>query len=229
MAFVAIFVAFYIAYHGAKKQKLNIDMFFRSALWMGAGALIGGRIAYFLTPGPAFLNIYLHGFHSWGVILGGFFGLVIYCWHNIKIIKKKHKSLYVMVAELLDVYVLGAAIMIFFYRIGCFLTHCIEIGAETNVFWAVLDNGVMRHPVTLYYSLAGLVMFVVLVELNKRKMFDGYVACWFAVLYFGERFLLDFLRVYPSRHLGMATTQIIYLVLFVLVGLMLFFVMRMLR
>lgn len=45
MAIVAIVVAFYIAYKEAKRKNLNIDMFFISALWMGAGAVMGGKIA----------------------------------------------------------------------------------------------------------------------------------------------------------------------------------------
>jgi len=216
MTFVAIVVAFYIAYKEAKRKDLNVDMFFMSALWMGAGALIGGWLAFFLTPGPGFLNIYHPGAHSVGVIVGGGLGIAAYCLYKKENIKKKCGNLTIFFTNLAEIWGLGAMIGTFFYRIGDFLSHCIEIGTPTNLPWAVIDNGIARHPINLYYSLAGIVIFVILIEINKIKIskeVKGYTLTWFLMIYPLSRLFVDLYRVQYSKFFGLSVDQLIFLLL----------------
>lgn len=218
MTIVAIVVAFYIAYKEAKRKGLNLDMFMISALWMGAGAVIGAKLSAMAAPGPALYNLFYGNVQSWGVLLGGFLGMAAYCFYKKEDIRKKHKKIEIFLWTLTDIWVLGAAIGTFFYRIGDFLTHCIEVGTPTNLPWAVLDNGITRHPINIYYSLVGLVIFVILLELrrtNKIYKNSGFTMLCFLISYSASRFLLDFLRMHYINYKGTSVGQFIYLILLI--------------
>lgn len=212
---IAIIVAVWIGHKEARRKGLNLRMFYISALWMGAGALLGGRTAYFLLPGPGFLDVMHHGFHSVGVILGGFFGFVLYGLYRWDEITKKQKF-WDWMADYGELWVYGGAIGTFFYRIGCFLIHCIEVGIPSNLPWAVIDNGVARHPVNIYYSLAGLVIFVMLIEMRSRRIFKrGIAGLFFIIFYTSSRFILDFFREQGIKYFDLSFSQIIFLIFFI--------------
>lgn len=131
--------------------------------------------------------------------------MLFYCIYERGTIKGRYKRMSFFLWNITDVWVLGAAIGTFFYRIGCFLSHCIEIGAPTNVPWAIIDYGVARHPINIYYSAAGILVFVLLVESsykaglsNKSKVNKphlGKISAAFVIYYCLTRIILDFMRV----------------------------------
>jgi phosphatidylglycerol:prolipoprotein diacylglycerol transferase len=92
-----------------------------------------------------------------------------------------------------------------FGRIGCFLNGCCY-GKPTKLPWGViyppdsfpgLEFGhVPIHPAQLYFSLAGLVLFIVLWSIRKRVVIPGQLF-WIFVGTFGVvRLFLDFTRAY---------------------------------
>jgi len=88
----------------------------------------------------------------------------------------------------------AAAIGIFIGRIGCFLINDHQ-GAPANLPWAIrwLD-GISRHPVALYLSLNGLILFLILLFLKPKLKKPGQLAFIFLTYYAASRFLLDFTR-----------------------------------
>lgn len=108
-----------------------------------------------------------------------------------------------------------------FGRIGCFLNGCCY-GKPTHLPWGVtyppdsfpgLEFGnVPVHPAQLYFSLAGLVLFVFLWSLRKRLVIPGQLF-WVFVGTFGlMRAVLDFTRAYePGSQIagvgGMVITE----------------------
>lgn len=104
---------------------------------------------------------------------------------------------------------------IFLTRIGCFLNGCC-FGVPCHLPWAMTFpygspahyhyGSVPLHPTQLYSSLGGLVMFLALLALGRRRHFDGYLFFSFLVFYGIGRILVDFVRYYePSMvlvHLG---------------------------
>ena len=213
---LSLLVAFYIVHHDMKRKGMNYEIFYRGTFWMMMGALAGGRIAYFFTPGPFFLDIWRGGFHSYGVLIGGFLGITLYGFSKKKEIRKRYKTITRYGGIYLDIWVIGIVIAVFFYRIGCFLSRCIERGTETDVFWGVIDYGVVRHPITLYYSIAGIIIFIILMQIKQTKIardMPGYIVTWFAILYPLSRVFLDFFRVYEIRYSGLSFSQWVYLVI----------------
>src|SRR3989344_4809173 len=115
LTILAVIVAFYLGHKEAKRKGLNLDMFYNSALWMFAGALIFGRIAFLVFGrnygnfNPAnilnFFSASYGGFHSVGVILGGALGLLFYALYKKDAIKREFKAVNVFFANLADIWV----------------------------------------------------------------------------------------------------------------------------
>ena len=91
-------------------------------------------------------------------------------------------------------------------RLGCLMAGCCY-GKPTDVAWAITFTdpaanfnvgtplNVALHPTQLYESAAGLVIFVALMLLEKRKgAFAGRTFWSFAFLYSALRFVIEFYR-----------------------------------
>src|SRR5438128_8645082 len=90
-------------------------------------------------------------------------------------------------------------------RIGCFMAGD-DYGRPAHVPWAVTFTdpraaqiggaplGVPLHPVQLYEAAVCAALFVVLLQLTRRKQFDGEVILSYTLLYAVARFVLEFFR-----------------------------------
>lgn len=151
------------------------------------------------VSGAAFLYYLLFG--RWGgfVFYGGLFGGLLAGWLYIFYKKLDFWPLANLVAP-------AIALGIFIGRIGCFLIKDHQ-GITTGLPWGVLwPDGITRHPIALYLSLNGLILFLLLHFFRRKKPF-----IFFLTYYAASRFLLDFLRVDP-RWFGLTVSQIISLV-----------------
>jgi len=165
------------------------------------GVVAGGRIGYTLFYNSSYyLQHPLEIFYLWeggmsfhGGLLGVLAVLLYYCW------KKKYSLL--MVADLV---VSAVPIGLGFGRIGNFINAELW-GRETDLPWGVVFPGAgssPRHPSQLYEAvLEGLVLFIVIYLLHRRKVRPGVAAFTFLGLYGLFRFLVEFVRQ-PDAHLG---------------------------
>ena len=189
----------------AKKQGMEENKILGLALTLFFGAIIGSRIGYvaqfpvryFSSPGAIF------EFTAGGLTFyGGLLGAVIFGWLYLRRSKpqrgkpqggkpQRGKLDLLKTANLLAP---AAAIGIFIGRIGCFLINDHQ-GAPANLPWAIrwLD-GISRHPVALYLSLNGLILFLILLFLKPKLKKPGQLAFIFLTYYAASRFLLDFTR-----------------------------------
>ena len=100
------------------------------------------------------------------------------------------------------------ALGIFLTRIGCFLNGCC-FGKACDLPWGVrfphnspagaVMGDAYLHPTQLYSSLYGLIIFTILMLLDRRKVFHGFLFGIFLVLYGISRFTVDFFRYYESQ------------------------------
>lgn len=155
--------------------------------------------------GAAFFHFLLFG--SWGgfVFYGGLGGGLLAGWFYVFYRKLDF-------CFLADLAAPAIALGIFIGRIGCFLIND-HLGIATNLPWGIFwPDGVIRHPVALYLSLNGLVLFFLL-RLIKKNHF-----LFFLTYYAVSRFLLDFLRV-ERRWQGLTAGQLTSLgILVILTG-----------
>lgn len=144
-------------------------------------------------------------------LLGGVIGLVIYT-----------KKAGINFLKFADIFVFGLAFAQFVGEIGNFLAGG-GVGKVTNLPWGVALLGFVgkRHPLALYEALVAIVLFFVLLRLNKWKIntrwqvaagktrinpegisFLTYLACWGFFSFF-----LDFLRQERLFWQGSQTSQ----------------------
>ncbi|MDD5347825.1 MAG: prolipoprotein diacylglyceryl transferase [Candidatus Omnitrophica bacterium] len=149
---------------------------------------------------------------------------------------KKHRISFGIAADTLSP---GLAIGIAVGRVGCFLNGCCwgKISYRFGVCFPAKDapgpfaqqvyDGLISPaagwslpvlPTQLYESVACLAIFFVLILIEKRKTFDGFLFWSFVALYSIARFFIEGLRYYePNFFMGKLTvSQGVSLVLFVL-------------
>ena len=179
----------------ARRQGLDGDLFMSLGTWAIVGALLGAKALLFLRSGAEGMSIVA----SAGDFYGGFIGALVAC----AIFFRRHPTLPLLHAA--DICApaipLGQAIG----RLGCFMAGD-DYGRPTTVPWGVtftnpeaadiggVPLGVKLHPVQLYESAVCLVLFALLVWLERRRHRDGDVIVVYTVLYAIARFILEFFR-----------------------------------
>ncbi|MBN1830471.1 MAG: prolipoprotein diacylglyceryl transferase [Deltaproteobacteria bacterium] len=184
-------------------------------------AIIGSRLGYVLLNPSYYLNQPLDIFKTWegGLVFSGGIVLVVLVmsWYL-----KRHNLPYWKTA---DLWAPGMAIGQAIGRIGCFMAGCCY-GQPTDVKWCVVfthpkslaPHDICLHPTQLYSSLAGFIIFAILMLLTAKKRFDGQVFIWLIILHssarlFIERFRGDYRGLIPGTE--MSITQLIALLLLI--------------
>jgi phosphatidylglycerol:prolipoprotein diacylglycerol transferase len=217
-----------------RKEGLSIsfervaDLFFYTVL----SAIVGSRALFVLINFDLYRENPLRILNIWGGGLVFYGGLVLAIgvaiaymrWHRLPIWK------------LFDLISPFIALGLFFGRIGCFFAGCCY-GKETALPWGVIftdSNSLARlnvplHPTQLYDAANGLVIFLFLLWMERRKAFDGQIFLLFILLYSTFRFFIEMLRGDPRGFLIqnlISTSQGIGIFLAILSIFMLFFLKR---
>jgi len=208
---LAAFFSLFMVMRKSEKFGIKPDTILNVFLWIVLGALIGGKTAYVLfNLDKISLGMLQGGFASFGSIFGGLIAAAIYT--------KRNKINFWKIADLIAPYI---ALCFAIGRIGCFLRGCC-FGLPTDLPWGILYGqgslasqifSVPLHPTQLYESLACFAIAFLLFKLEKRnenkkgkRLIEGSIFLIFLLLYFVQRFLIDFIRYYPAReHLGAFT------------------------
>ncbi len=185
-----------------------------AAIWAIVGGLIGARL-FFLTQHfdlllsrPAIIFDLNGGTVSWGAYVGGTFAFVLY-------LRRSRQS----VLRFLDVLASCLGLGPFIARWACFLNGD-DYGTLATVPWAVsfphgsypfaaqVQAGLLDplaelslpiHPVQMYLSLKGLVLFGVCTMLWKRRLPAGVLFALYWMMFGAARFAIEFFRGDVSR------------------------------
>jgi phosphatidylglycerol:prolipoprotein diacylglycerol transferase len=184
-------------------------------------AIIGSRLGYVLLNPSPYIHHPLDIFKTWegGLVFSGglVFVVLVMTWYV-----RRHKLPFWSMADLwAPAIAIGQAIG----RIGCFMAGCCY-GKPTDVEWCVIfthpkslaPHDICLHPTQLYSSLAGFIIFAILMLLTTKKRFDGQVFIWLVILHssarlFIERFRGDYRGLIPGTE--MSVTQLITLLLLI--------------
>jgi phosphatidylglycerol:prolipoprotein diacylglycerol transferase len=205
----------YFSMYRAKKKKLNPDTVMDLGVIIIISAIVGSRFLYVIfhldefRPPQGHWTDTFNPFQSNGQIgiagltmLGG----VVLCFISGFIYLKWKKVSFLKFA---DTIVPAVAFGEFLTRIGCFLNGCC-FGKEchSGPFCVTfppdsvagsLFQGVPLYPTQLYTSAYALITFAVLLWVERRQKFDGFLLYFFLILYGIGRFVIDFYRYYePS-------------------------------
>lgn len=207
----AFLFSFFLALHASKK-KIEKKHFLNLAILILVGILVGTRLLYVLLHFDYYAHDILKifafsegGSSSWG----GFLAL-LFVW----LYAKKHNLNFPFLLDFFSPYV---ALGLGLGRIGCFLNWCCY-GVATNLPWGIKTPGdFARHPTQLYILITNLIIFFVLLRLQKKKekigkgilAVDGSIFLFFLLYYSIARFFIDFLRAYEASQYfaGLAISQ----------------------
>jgi phosphatidylglycerol:prolipoprotein diacylglycerol transferase len=189
---------------GKKPNKTDIDDFLP---WAVIGVILGGRLGYVLfyqsalyasNPLDAF-KVWEGGMSFHGGALGVIAALLIYAW--------KHK---IELLRLSDIVCAVVPIGLFFGRIANFINGELY-GRPTDQPWGVvfpMGGEMPRHPSQLYEAvLEGLILFIILNVLARKKCEPGIVTGTFLAGYGGFRLFIEQFRE-PDAHLGFIVAEI---------------------
>jgi phosphatidylglycerol---prolipoprotein diacylglyceryl transferase len=201
----AIFVAKWFIKHD--KLPISNELFDSYIWWAEIGVILGARLgyvlfydthtSYYLTHPWQIFNPYIDGVYA-GIsgmsYHGAFFGFIIASY----LFCRKNKISFWFIT---DIAVLGISAAYVFGRFGNFFNQEL-VGRATDVSWGIYVGQVLRHPSQIYEAiLEGLMVFVILVYLRKRKTFDGQLALMYGMLYSTARIIAEFFRQ-PDIQLG---------------------------
>lgn len=196
---------------GASEDRLTDGAFFDCAMLVTLGAVAGARIGYAAIYNPAFFLEYPLAIFSpfdpetgvWTGIAGmsahgGMAGALLGLW----VFSRKERMLWWSLADKLA---LSAPLAIFFGRIGNFLVGELP-GRPTDASWGIVFpralDGQLRHPSPLYEAFGeGLLLFLFLRLLSKKRRPPGELFAWSLGLYGAFRFALEYFRE-PDPQLG---------------------------
>lgn len=200
----AYVTAFWWLLREGRREGLDVDALASLGFWAIVGAIIGAKALMIVRDLPDYLaapsNFFsLSVLSSAGDFYGGFIGALIasamFFWRDSRL------SFWRTADVCGPAIALGQAIG----RVGCFMAGD-DYGRPSDVPWAVAFTdpdaagiggaplGVLLHPVQLYESMACVVLFVVLLQLRRRRQFDGEVILAYTLLYAIGRFVLEFFR-----------------------------------
>jgi phosphatidylglycerol:prolipoprotein diacylglycerol transferase len=211
--------------HRRTQLGLSARSVYDLSLLIAAGVLFGGRfveVAFYEWPFyrdhlvliPAY---WLGGMATHGLLFGGLIGVWMF--------SRMHGKPFLWITDALAV---PAAVIMGLGRIGNFIDGQI-VGSVTSVWWAVQfpDTEGFRHPVVLYDGLKNLLIVPVLLSLGRRQLPQGIRTGLFLFLYAFLRIFVDLFREYPTSLWGLATGQVLNILLSVLgLGLMIVILRR---
>lgn len=155
---------------------------------LASGAILGAWLA---GSGNSLRMLVAAPSHSIaGALAGGIVGVELWKWrHGVR--RSTGTS-----------FVLPICVGIVVGRLGCFFTGLPDLtyGAETGLPWAVdLGDGVGRHPVQLYESLAMALFAAVYVRARMRgaEWATNHAFHTMIIFYAVQRFIWEFLKPYP--------------------------------
>jgi phosphatidylglycerol:prolipoprotein diacylglycerol transferase len=210
-----LFTYFYLRHlvKGNRIKSITLGNLEDLLIYLVVGLIAGARILYFVFYSPlTFVNDPLEIFRLWhgGMSFhGGLIGLAV----ALLLFSKKFK---VGFYDIADNVVIPASIILFFGRIANFINGE-AIGTVKNLPFCIQYKDVAgcRHPSQIYEALKNLLIFFVLLSVQRKKKLKPGILFWLFVLLYGSlRFLVTFFRDDP-RILGLSTGQYLCLAMVV--------------
>lgn len=215
MYVVAFAITYFLVIFRIKQEEFdisreNVQTYFT---WAIIGVMVGGRLGYVLFYDLTYFaynplsiispfKISGGGLHYTGISGMSFHGGLVGVLLTSLLFCKKHRINFWKLADLFSpAFPLGYT----FGRIGNFINGELY-GRVTSVPWGMyfpLDvSHQLRHPSQLYEALfEGMFLFLILWNVRKKAIFDGFLFCLYLMGYGVVRFFIEFVRQ-PDSQLG---------------------------
>ena len=226
MTLVGVLVVGFLCVRRCKKYSFDDNKMIVLLLFGALGAFIGRHLLYGLVNLPLIIQVFLHidEIESYQTIIeiiqvifggsvfyGGLYGGILASYLYVRKAKLDVKMASYIATPFIPLFH-------FFGRIGCFLYGCC-FGVESK--WGILYHNhlfdlepVRRFPVQLLEAGFNLVIFFLLLWLEKKGKFKNSILVLYLFIYALGRFFLEFLRgdTYRGIYFGLSTSQWISIV-----------------
>ena len=197
----------------AKKKNKNV----KHVAWMGflamLGIFFGSKLLYIITR----WSWLMEDTSRWSIMIsGGFvvYGGIIFAFLLPVIYTRLKKIDY---WEYADLFALGAPLANLANRIGCFFNGCCYGNpVVSSIPWAVYYKDALRHPTPVYHGISAVIIFLILLRLNKKKNFSGFMVLSYLVLYSIFRFVVEFFRYCPEKYMFLSLTGSQWIAIFMI-------------
>ena len=191
------FAAILLASKQGEKEGINPQVIMDLCFYILLSSIFGARILYVIVEYDYFVNNPLDILKVWkgGLVFYG--GLVVAVFVAMRIAKVKRLPIWKTADVLAPSIAIGQAIG----RWGCLFAGCCY-GGQTELPWGITFSdprslaplNISLHPTQIYLSLNAIFIFLTLIWLRKRKIFDGQIFCMYGILYSIGRFLIEYFR-----------------------------------
>ena len=208
-------VAIWLAHREARRRGIGREIVSDAVIWVGLGALVGGRILYVVqnelgslaTHPTHLLMVWMGGLSFYGGLIGAIGALAVFT---------RRRGISLLVA--LDVAAPGAAIGQAIGHVGCLIGGD-SFGIPTDLPWAVIYRNpaamappnLALHPTQAYEAILLGILFAALWLGRERltRYGDGAMAGAYLLGLSAIRFGLFYLRDEPTVMFGLKTAQLI--------------------
>lgn len=209
MLALAMLCGMYLAMWRARRAGVEPNKVESLSLYLIVAAVVGARLFYVAFHWHEFSDDLLdivNPIHEYelgcsGLVFYG--GLILAVLVSVLYARRERLSFWVLA----DVFAPSIALGIFLTRIGCFLHGCCH-GKPCDLPWGVTFPpespagyefpNIPLHPSQLYSSLYGLLIFGILIFVERYKRSEGFTFWILVGLYGIARFSVDFVRYYDS-------------------------------
>jgi len=209
MMAIAFLVGIWLTRRRAKARGLDPDLIVDLAFFVIIASIAGARAMFVIVQWEAYradpiaiLRLWDGGLAQYGGIAAGVVaGLIFF----------RRRGIDPWFGADLTTPALAAGVAI--GRLGCFLNGCC-FGQPCDLPWAIafhptsnagLVFGALRlHPTQIYESLAALGVLLILLFVERRKPFDGFLLWLFVILLSVYRFAVDPLRYYHPTSMALS-------------------------
>ncbi|MBU0503623.1 MAG: prolipoprotein diacylglyceryl transferase [Candidatus Omnitrophota bacterium] len=236
MLALAFLSGMYLIEKRARKQGLNKNKILDLVFLILFSAILGARALFVILNWDYYRSDLIGILKVWegGLVFYG--GLILAFFASVWFLKKNKLSFWKTADILSPALALGEV----FGRIGCFLNGCCYglISEKWGISFPARDNppafsqqvfdGLISPaarcslpviPTQIYSALAGLAIFCILLVLEKKKSFDGFLFWVFILLYSLFRFVIESFRYYEKNFFvlnNLTISQVISIVLVII-------------
>ena len=198
----AYLLGLWLAVRRARAAGVDGNRIMDLLIWVIIAALVGAKALLFIVDFRHFTSSWQEFttlLRSGGVFYGGLIAAIVVCIWQLR----KHR---LPLWQSGDLFAPGIALGYMVGRLGCLMAGCCY-GKPTQVAWAITFTdpaaainvgtplNVPLHPTQVYESLAGLMIFLVLMVTERRgRQFAGRSFWLFVLLYAVSRFIIEFYR-----------------------------------
>lgn len=202
MLALSFFAGILLATARARRRGVSSHLIYDLSIVLIIGAVVGSRGLYIITHMDNYNGI-LDMFALWegGAVYYG--GLILAAAGAVIYLRIK-KTSFLKVADIISP---SIGVGIFFTRIGCFLSGCCFGHPTTCPVGVVFPHNspagyqypdIPIHPTQLYSSAYGLIIFILLILVEKIKLAEGSLFGFMLVFYGIARFSIDYFRYYEE-------------------------------